>query len=496
MCSKMQEVLLHEFETSWLMAMTPSISSVTFYAGTPPLSYLQQRLTDIISSNPWLSGTLKKVSSTSPQLLQYLATPSGAITSHFQTVNNSKFSHNLSYEKIVGNSLPYLVPEGSQCLNSSKKLFLMTVVIINDHHYAIIFSLSHVIADGHTFYSLYRMLSPEQAILSLEPKRDLNYSQKLQDITGGNKIYPWFLSSSVTLNILSTLIFSPTPAVSLNVLNPKWIQSQKIFSSHNLSPSSSAQCPPFVSTNDIFTNWFFRICRPDVGIMAMNFRNRIPTLTDSHAGNYEALMGYLPCDYQTPADIRLSLSPPYGGSRVAAAAPKELGPHGNLPGTIESLRSRFSLISSWVSFYHEIDLTSFNSHHLLHLPCVAPKNVAFNDIGVLFCPKKNEIAFLGFTRSYSVQNNVIVPHSTSALTNPPLPTLENRSHEPLFIREIFEDPNLCQLGDVLANDSCCNLHLIGKHYSRLLVVGLSAAVVTVAMLVGCSFFSHPPASTD
>jgi hypothetical protein len=481
----MERVELHEFETSWLMAMTPSISSITFYEGKPPVSFLQQRLVEIILSNPWLSGKLKKASSTSPQILQYHSAPRlvEIMNSHFQIVNNPKLCHHLSYETIVAGCLPYLVPEGAQCLNSSKKLLLMTIVIINDHNYAIIFSLSHVIADGHTFYSIYKMLSPEQAILALEPKRDLNYSEKLQAITGGNKLYPWFLSHAVTLNILTTLMFSPRPAVSLNVLNPEWIQSQKLPSSHNLSPSSYAQPPPFVSTNDIFTNWFFRMCHPDVGIMAMNFRNRIPSLTNSHAGNYEALMGYLPSDYRTPADIRLSLSPPYGGSLVAAASPAELGPHGHLPGALATLRSRFSLISSWVSFYHEIDLTSFGSCHLLHLPCIAPKNVAFQDIGVLFCPKKNEIAFLGFTRSYSVRNNKVIPRGAPSSS---VSAGASRASQPLFLREIFEDPTLRQLDDSPTPprpsfSRYCLCSLVGKDPLSLTVVALGAVALAAVV---------------
>jgi hypothetical protein len=485
----MEEIELHEFETSWLMAMTPSISSITFCAGSPPLSFLQERLAEIIVNNPWLSGTLKKSSSTSPQILQYHPNPGpNEIKSHLQIVSDSLFCHPLSYETIVTNSLPYLVPEGSQCLNLPKKLLLMTVVIINEQTYAIIFSLSHVIADGHTFYSIYRMLSPEQSVLTLEPKRDLNYSKKLEAITGGNKLYPWFLSHPVTLNILSTLLFSPKPTISLNVLNPEWIQSQKLLCSHSLSSSfpPSSQSPPFVSTNDIFTNWFFRTCRSQVGIMAMNFRNRIPSLTNSHAGNYEALMGYLPSDYHSPMDIRLSLSPPYGGSMVAAAAPPELGPHGHLPGVLATLSSRFSVISSWVSFYHEIDLSSFGSSHLLHLPCIAPKNVAFQDIGVLFCPKKNEIAFLGFTRSYSVHNNEVIPLGGASARSPPAASVEDPSPpQPIFLREIFDDPTLHHLGDAVPplspHHSRCLCCLGGKDPSSLVVVSLCAAVALAAV---------------
>jgi hypothetical protein len=474
---EMEEIVLHDFENTWLMAMTPSISSITFYAGVPPISYLQQRLIDIITINPWLSGTLKKISSISPQILQYDPKPSNIIHSHLQIINNSKFCQNFCYENLIKNTLPYLIPEGSQCLNSSKKLLLMTIVIIDCERYAIIFSLSHVIADGHTFYSIYKMLSPEQIIVSLEPKRDLNYSKKLEHITGGNKIYPWFLSLPVTLNIFSTLLFSPKPTVSLNVLNPKWIESQKLSSLHNLESSSSVQSPPFISTNDIFTHWFFRICRPDVGIMAMNFRNRISSITDSNAGNYEALMGYLPSDYHTPIDIRLSLSPPYGGSMVGAAAPVELGPHGYLPGYIASLCSRFSLISSWVSFYHEINLTSFNSHHLLHLPCIEPKNVAFNDIGVLFCPKKNEIAFLGFTRSYSVLNNEVIPRVASSINAP-----EDRPHQPLFLREIFDEPTRRQLDDNSFSNGDPAFSLVRKN--RYHDVLMSLFVLTVGLFAG------------
>ena len=73
-------------------------------------------------------------------------------------------------------------------------------------------------------------------------------------------------------------------------------------------PSGIPTMETFVSTNDLLTSCYFRFTDTDVGFMSVNFRNRIPGLTDDYAGNYEGGLAYQRGDYESPALIRSSLS--------------------------------------------------------------------------------------------------------------------------------------------------------------------------------------------
>jgi hypothetical protein len=38
--------------------MLPSLSTITFYTGEPPINFLRSRIGDIVAKNPWLQGRL------------------------------------------------------------------------------------------------------------------------------------------------------------------------------------------------------------------------------------------------------------------------------------------------------------------------------------------------------------------------------------------------------------------------------------------------------
>ena len=66
--------------------------------------------------------------------------------------------------------------------------------------------------------------------------------------------------------------------------------------------------PRWVSTNDVITSGFASIVNPRLFEMRVNWRGKLPYITDVHAGNYEGSLLYCPKDYATPALIRKSIS--------------------------------------------------------------------------------------------------------------------------------------------------------------------------------------------
>ncbi|KAI8910215.1 hypothetical protein EDD86DRAFT_246607 [Gorgonomyces haynaldii] len=80
--------------------------------------------------------------------------------------------------------------------------------------------------------------------------------------------------------MLSNLFRKTAPYAAFD-LDPKKIDQKKKDTRH-----------AFLSTNDIITSWVFRYSECEYGMMAMNLRNRLKSITDTHAGNYSYTLLY------------------------------------------------------------------------------------------------------------------------------------------------------------------------------------------------------------
>lgn len=287
-----------------------------------------------------------------------------------------------------------------------RPLFKLTLIEISDSRFAICFSISHVIADGHTFYSLYAMLSAHhdggsasasasasvshERVRSLDIRRDLMFSKRLNDEMKGNETYDWIFHPFMMMRIIYNGVFGSTPAVLTQRIDTEWVDDVKrqYAASASASASSSSSSVPFISTNDVLTSACFRTFGSAVGVMAMNFRNRFTGLTDELAGNYEALIGYNAADFASPSLIRRSL-PMY--SRVHRQTP--------LPLALCRWSLPITVLSTWVTFYEEIQLPG--CRHVYHVPYFdISAGLVFQDVCVLFRPRAGDIELLAITRTF------------------------------------------------------------------------------------------------
>ena len=105
---------------------------------------------------------------------------------------------------------------------------------------------------------------------------------------------------------------------------------------------------PFVSTNDIIVTELFSLAKCDVGMMFVNFRNRIQDITENLSGNYDACIFYQKTEYEKSEYIRLSL-----GSEFNKGLFKRVN-SSQFPGIIDSLSSKICLLTSWATFYYDL----------------------------------------------------------------------------------------------------------------------------------------------
>ncbi|KAH9183106.1 hypothetical protein AeNC1_014917 [Aphanomyces euteiches] len=309
------------------------ISTITFYSTTSASShadttaYLQEQVDAIVAANPWLAGRIKSGWFMSNLTLEFGPNPSKIVVEEAQLPH---LSRQLDYTEIVNMCSPFDVVHGTTLVNSEYPMLRMTWITISESQAALYFSLSHVVADGYTYYRLYGMLSGNTRIEALTASRILDFTSMAEKIVnGGNDSTQLLTSLPFIVNMVGTMAFTSSTSYSIHTFNSKWIADEK-------KKHKDASPVGFVSTNDILTSWAFRISQCDVGFMAINFRGRVEGVDRAHAGNYESALGYQPDDYATPALIRESIAT--NGFRRARSR--------NFP---SMLSNSSTLVSSWVT---------------------------------------------------------------------------------------------------------------------------------------------------
>jgi hypothetical protein len=397
---------LLDLESTSLMLMTPSVSAVTFYEGDAEaaVAHLKARVASLISTYPWLAGTLIMQARTARIHLTFPVLPSAAaISAAFADVEVETLCEiDAPYGKLNSAFARFCVPAGRATLDSKGTQALFRVTLVRSTsapaRFATVVSISHVIADGATFYSLVGALSAAQA----EPPRPLllrrhhQFSAQLREALGANNdTLSWLTGAGATLGIVRTLLLSPRAIPLVASVNQSWINSEKAKAA---ACTSSTQNPAgYVSTNDIITSSLLRATDCDVGVMAVNFRRRLESIAVESAGNYEALVAYNKGDFELPSLLRRSLvERRNGGVRRV---------HGerSLPGLLSAaFFTSVTLVSTWATFYTELVLPFSTVRS--HLPLVDTSTVPFADIAIIFRPDAGRMAVLMLSRSLTAES--------------------------------------------------------------------------------------------
>jgi hypothetical protein len=339
------------------------ISTCTWFKGdyTTAAFLLQHRMDLIISANPWLGGRIVELKGKHAIAYAYpngkheheqtpeLVTPIFTVVSQNTTLNPT--CEISDYGK---SCKTYLV---SSARGQEQALWKVTVVPCANNPsttFAVISSMSHVVADGHTFYQFHNMLLSQDTIASLTCARiPTSANQQIQAM--GKKEHA-FLSSAAFIGhaifgfVLASFI-TPLCGIKLYsrclVVDPQKMETAKREHDDTVK---------FLSTNDVITSWFFRTAAPTFGLMAINWRGRLHGHTDMHAGNYESLITYLQGDYEAPEQIRSSLDKFCRLGRT----------HKPLPTLLETLFAKSALISNWSSFAKANHIPG--CQELMHVP--------------------------------------------------------------------------------------------------------------------------------
>ena len=368
---KKMKLMDHEKE---LMMMMPSITTVTFYKTNKiPETYIKKKLAEIIRKNPWLCGRLLRSNTDGlhlgyPEVIDTAEDVAKRLKEHFHTIIDFDLPEHLSYAEIVKYIEHLAVSKGNNCINKPyANLFRVSLLKLKGRdEVALVVSLSHVLGDGYTYYTLLNMLDCHTPVEHLVAERSEQYNTEMKRLLG-QSCFDYMRSTITMTGLIGCSLIRPEPQCMVVKIDNNWLKRQKNSFLENREETGDTDLD-YVSNNDILTSWFSRLSNINITIMSINTRQRIRKFTNNLAGNYENSIIYNKSeDYSTPGAIRKSLRTYRNTS-------------GTLPGTIKTLLWNTGLVSNWSSFYKQIDISDAHNNvtcsYLYHIPIVDIREVS------------------------------------------------------------------------------------------------------------------------
>lgn len=375
---KTKQLTLLPIESSFLARHLIGVSTLTFFEGdlASLRDTISQRFLEVCLLNPWLLGRLIQKGYKSPFILEY--TPSVHTSTLHQALsfNNTTLEINstMDYQSILERTAPYLVQSPQKIQNTEALVSALIFEECKDipHRFIMIFSLSHTLVDGYSYYAILNMLFGKEKIRALNVQRKRHLEQKMKEAVS-LKSFKYFYGFSHILNASRGAFFAKKAHA-----KAFYIDEEKILEEKKKKYSSLA----FISSNDILTSNFFTLINARIGFMAVNFRRKLKGLKEEDIGNYEGAILYDKEHYATSSLIRTSL---LSGLPYSATNRK-------LPKLLEALFCKLGLISNWSAFSQELSIGK--AKQSLHLPLLGEISASPYDICIIFRANKNHKAIV------------------------------------------------------------------------------------------------------
>ena len=316
-----EQLKLLSFEQGALMRL-PSVSTISFFNGDGEGARvsIRRRLAEVMQANPWLDGRLEKAEGGETVLMCQKpgkpaegddALPAMLFRMERPEEGGVFVSRAMSYDhEVVEADLMaagLLVKGGHDSVGRDEPLFKVSFLLDSESpkdRFALVVSMSHVVADAYTFYYVHNMLSKTGAVVALNPNRNFNARAAIESAFGRcmfNDPDPGFVFNFFNEMLLSKLL-GPGTKTAMYFLDEEWIAREK----RAATAGGSVQ---FVSTNDVVTCTFLRATRASLPVMFVDARGRVEGVERDCAGCYYGSICYRPADYAAPALIRESVDP-------------------------------------------------------------------------------------------------------------------------------------------------------------------------------------------
>jgi len=373
---------LLELESGIIAKNTASIATISFFEGelSQVYSEIKERFESIVKANPWLAGTLEKRKKGIGLVYDEIDIEELI----YFNPNGLNIHSQLPYEEITKLAEPYIVKAPKDMLNSKEKVCSLVLSQNSDHSFSMIFSVSHSVVDGHSYYQLLNMLSDDKEVISLSEKRKYETTIQIKEAVGRDT-YDYFVGIAHVFNALFGMAIAKRAKVFAYYIDQEKISTIK--NAHN----DFKRCE-YLSTNDILTSTYGVFTKVRLLLMAINFRGKLKVLDNNDAGNYEAVVLFDEKTYAKPSGIRQTLSTgePYRGLVD------------KLPSFFEGIRCKMGFITNWATFSEELRFRGCKEE--LHLPLNHACGKMPYEFAIVFRAKGNQQGILYYTNRFSEED--------------------------------------------------------------------------------------------
>lgn len=376
------DVLLSAFESNGFGGMLgEGITTVSFFSGDLDAAaiFLKERLELVAAANPWLLGNLVKEKQHGKRCaLRFSSSkePPAVSDAVFEVNKSLVLAEETSYTDFMKmvNSSGAKIPSGKKLLNKSLPVCKLTVASAAGG-FALIFSISHVVCNGGTYYQILNMLSADGTVVAMNPTRQEALQDKVNEYMG-KRHYAYLTDAACTFNALGKIFFGKNPKAYCFLIDDAKLAAAKA------AAKAQPGAPDRISANDVLTSAYGKACRLKLLIMAADFKGRIEGTSTTDAAQYHAALMLDESGFGSPAAIREALMGPPPLSRAA------------LPGFWKSMGLRMGLITSWASL-KSLSIPSCTLS--LHTPCEQTSGMvvkAQDDTCIVFNPRPGKLAML------------------------------------------------------------------------------------------------------
>lgn len=377
------KIPLLKMESGFVATRLAGITTITFLKGDLDVvgSSFSDRFREIVVLNPWLAGKLIKDKGKADIHLAYdnpFVSDKLFKQICFNDHNEISLNLNMKYVEILRAVYPVFVTSANLMINKPdlvSKLTLVKDFQSPKKSFSLVFSLSHSVGDGHTYYKLLNMITGNAEPEALSVARKYEADEDLIEAVG-KKEFGYFHGAAHIGNALRGTLSPKKTSVFAYYVNDEKVAAAK-------AKADLAIPNTFLSANDIITSSFSNLVGSRITSMAINFRNKIKNILENDAGNYEGVLLYDSENYQKPEGIRKVLDdgPPYRGLTR------------KLPSFFRGIFCQMALITNWASFSKEAKIEG--CEELLHLPLILGMPY---DAAIIFRAQQQRLGIIFFTK--------------------------------------------------------------------------------------------------
>jgi len=297
----------------------PPVSAISFFdcqqSDLPAAeAWITDRVTQIARANRWIVGRLVHATGSGRKSLAVPRSVSKEDLDRLLLKNPKDFcpTRCMSLKQLSDEYCKIQLPQYNALAAYDKEnVFVCRFVFAHTPRgFCIVFSMSHTVGDGNTFYNVMNQLSASEEVRPLDPTRKMDFSKNLKavmDRDAAKELKGFGFGLTMMASYFGTMMkrafARKKTRVFSGLIDGEQIEKLK-------ADAQSRGTVPFVSTNDIITSALSNAAGAHTCLVAFNLRGRMSGLTDSLAGNYTNCMMFDKANAATPDRIRQALLHP------------------------------------------------------------------------------------------------------------------------------------------------------------------------------------------